>query len=106
MSREQLKASLTSSATLNLKVSATQMKTRYTGTCGPLASISVLQIPSYDVKRSPNGLDSVYNLVHTLYNMTNLGYGEMNKLLNVHFEEVITWLTARIPVDEDKMDIS
>lgn len=38
--------------------------------------------------------------------MTNLGYCEMNKLLNVHFEEVMTWLTARIPVDEDKMDTS
>ena len=36
----------------------------------------------------------------------NLEYGEMNKLLNVHFEEITAWLTPRIPVDAEKMDLS
>jgi hypothetical protein len=31
-------------------------------------------------------------------------YGDINKLLNVHFDEVITWLTPKIPVDADMMD--
>jgi hypothetical protein len=30
----------------------------------------------------------------------------MNKLLNVHFEEITAWLTPRIPVDAEKMDTS
>jgi hypothetical protein len=30
----------------------------------------------------------------------------MNKLLNIHFEEVTAWLGPRIPVDEERMDIS
>ena len=33
-------------------------------------------------------------------------YGEMNKLLNSHLDEVTTWLASRIPANEDKMDTS
>jgi len=35
-----------------------------------------------------------------------IGYGEMSKLMNSHYEEVRNWLEPRIPVDEDKMDTS
>jgi hypothetical protein len=33
-------------------------------------------------------------------------YGEMNKLLNVHFEDVTSWLATKIPVDVERMDTS
>lgn len=42
----------------------------------------------------------------TLLSPLTVEFGEMNKLLNIHFEEVTTWLTSKIPVDEDKMDTS
>jgi hypothetical protein len=35
---------------------------------------------------------------------SDVEFGEVNKMLNVHFEEVTKWLTPRIPVDEDRMD--
>ena len=30
----------------------------------------------------------------------------MNKLLNFHFEDATTWLTSKIPVEDDVMDTS
>jgi hypothetical protein len=35
---------------------------------------------------------------------SDVEFGEVNKMLNVHFDEVTKWLAPRIPVDEDRMD--
>jgi len=38
---------------------------------------------------------------------SDIEFGDMNKLLNYHFEDVMTWLTSKIPVeDSDRMDTS
>jgi Arb2-like domain len=54
-------------------------------------------------KRFGQCLQTRISLFHRLLTTE---FGEMNKLLNIHFEEVTTWLTSRIPVDEDRMDTS
>lgn len=35
---------------------------------------------------------------------SDIEFGEVNKLLNIHFEEITRWLAPKISVDEDRMD--
>jgi hypothetical protein len=56
-------------------------------------------------RRFPRNLDNVLNLVFAVAFTLTIEYGEINKLMNLYFEEVTTWLGPRV-IEEDRMDIS